>query len=106
MNVENSPPPRPGELDLGAMPREELKRVLVDVLTVKYPGIEQADIDRFLRALDTGNREQIEQTEADIAEKSALWQRAAEDLEGEAGLASGPAVEPAPGAVHPASSGG
>jgi len=65
------------------MQTRQLEEVLIDLLTVKYPGIEQADIDRFFHALDTGNVEQIEQTEADIAEKSALWQRAAMDLSGQ-----------------------
>ena len=83
MNVENSPPDREDDLDLETMQTEQLEQVLVDLLTVKYPGIEQADIKRFFRALDAGNPEQIEQTEADIAEKSALWQRAALDLEGQ-----------------------
>ena len=81
MNSENSPPKRPNELDLQAMQTRQLEQMLVDLLTVKYPGIEQADIERFFHALDAGNIDQIEQTEADIAEKSALWQRAAIDLE-------------------------
>jgi hypothetical protein len=98
MKLENSPPERSGELDLEAMRSEQLERILANLLTVKYPGIEQADIDRFFHALDTGSLEQIEQTEADIAEKSALWQRAAVDLDGQAG----PAAEPA----HPAWTGG
>jgi hypothetical protein len=84
MNSETAPPKRSSELDLEAMQTRQLEEVLIDLLTVKYPGIEQADIDRFFHALDTGNVEQIEQTEADIAEKSALWQRAAMDLEGQA----------------------
>jgi hypothetical protein len=81
MNSEYSPPNRPGELDLQAMQTRQLEQILVNMLTVKYPGVEQADIKRFFHALDAGNIEQIEQTEADIAEKSALWQRAAIDLE-------------------------
>lgn len=84
MNSENSPPNRPGDLDLQAMQTQQLEQILVNLLTVKYPGIEQTDIERFFRALDAGNVEQIEQTEADIAEKSALWQRAAIDLDGQA----------------------
>jgi hypothetical protein len=65
------------------MQSQELEEILIDLLTVKYPGIEQDDIDRFFRALDSGKPDRIEQTEADIAEKSALWQRAALDLEGQ-----------------------
>ena len=102
MNSENSPPHRPDELDLEAMQNQQLEDILIDLLTVKYPGIEQADIDRFFRALDTGSLEQIEQTEADIAEKSALWQRAAVDLDGQADPAAESAAEPA----HPAWTGG
>ena len=101
MNSEHSPPNRPDELDadkkrpaddpradagrrpLEAMQSQELEEILIDLLTVKYPGIEQDDIDRFFRALDSGKPDQIEQTEADIAEKSALWQRAALDIEGQ-----------------------
>jgi hypothetical protein len=80
MNAEKHPPARSGELDLVHMRREELEEVLIDTLIVKYPGIEQADIERLLHVLDTGSAEQIEQTEADIAEKSALWQRAVQAL--------------------------
>jgi hypothetical protein len=81
MNAEKNLPHRPGELDLVHMRREELEEVLIDTLIVKYPGIEQADIERLLHVLDTGSPEQIEQTEADIAEKSALWQRAVQALD-------------------------
>ena len=83
MNSENSPPHRPDELDLEAMQNQQLEEILIDLLTVKYPGIEQVDIERFFRALDSGKPDQIEQTEADMAEKSALWQRAVIDLDGQ-----------------------
>jgi hypothetical protein len=83
MNPENPPPDRPDELDLEPMQTRQLEQMLIDLLTVKYPGIEHADIERFLHALDTGVVEQIEQTEADIAEKSALWQRAVLNLDGQ-----------------------
>ena len=83
MNVKTPPPDREDDLDLETMQTEQLEQVLIDLLTAKYPGIEQADIDRFFRALDSGRPDRIEQTEADIAEKSALWQRAALDLEGQ-----------------------
>ena len=87
MNSENSPPNRPEQLDadkgrpLEAMQSQQLEEILIDLLTVKYPGIEQVDIERFFRALDSGKLDQIEQTEADMAEKSALWQRAVIDLD-------------------------
>jgi hypothetical protein len=81
MKSAKRPPDRSDELDLEAMEPQELEKILTDTLTVKYPGIEQADIERYLRALDSGDPEQVEQTEADLAEKSALWQRAALELE-------------------------
>jgi hypothetical protein len=81
MNAETRPAGKPADLDLEAMQDQQLEEILIQTLTVKYPGIEQADIERYLHALGTGDPEQIEQTEADIAEKSALWQRAASDLD-------------------------
>ena len=81
-NTERSPPQRPGELDLEAMADIELERVLIDLLSVKYPGIEQTDIERFFHALDAGNLDQVERIEADMAQKSAQWKLAALNLEG------------------------
>jgi len=57
-----------------------LEQVLVDLLVVKYPGIEQSDVDRFLAALDHGRVDEVERVEADMALKSQRWQRAAQDL--------------------------
>ena len=79
---ERSPPNRPGELDLEAMADRDLERVLVDLLSVKYPGIEQTDVERFFHALDAGNLDQVERIEADMAQKSAQWKLAALNLEG------------------------
>jgi len=78
---ERSPPKRPGELDLQAMAEPELERVLIDLLNIKYPGIEQTDIERFFHALDAGNLDQVERIEADMAQKSAQWKLAGLNLE-------------------------
>jgi hypothetical protein len=79
---ESPPPKRPGELDLEAMANTELEHVLIDLLSVKYPGIEQTDVERFFHALDAGNLDQVERIEADMAQKSAQWKLAALNLEG------------------------
>jgi hypothetical protein len=54
----------------------ELEQMLTRMLIVKYPGIEQQDIDRLFRAIDIGNLDLIAQTEADLAQKSARWMAA------------------------------
>ena len=79
---ERSPPQKPEDLDLEAMADVELERVLIDLLSVKYPGIEQTDIEHFFHALDAGNLDQVERIEADMAQKSAQWKLAALNLEG------------------------
>jgi hypothetical protein len=68
------------ELDLDALPSGELERILIELLIVKYPGIEQSDVERFFHALDVGDVEQVERIEADMALKSARWRQAALDL--------------------------
>jgi hypothetical protein len=68
------------DLDLDALPSGDLERILIELLIVKYPGIEQADVERFFHALDVGDVEQVERIEADMALKSARWKRAALDL--------------------------
>ena len=54
----------------------ELEQMLTHMLIVKYPGIEQQDVDRLFRAIDAGNLDLIEQVEADLAQKSARWMAA------------------------------
>ncbi|MBN1935004.1 MAG: hypothetical protein JW934_10085 [Anaerolineae bacterium] len=54
----------------------ELEQMLVSMLVVRYPGIEQCDVDRLLTAIATGNVDQIGQAEADMALKSAQWMTA------------------------------
>ena len=68
------------ELDLDALPSGDLERILIELLIVKYPGIEQSDVERFFHALDVGDVEQVERIEADMALKSARWRQAALDL--------------------------
>jgi hypothetical protein len=76
------PPKRPGELDLEAMAGTELEHVLIDMLSVKYPGIEQTDVERFFQALGAGNLDLVLRIEADMAQKSAEWKLAGLNLEG------------------------
>jgi hypothetical protein len=64
---------------------EGLEQVLVDLLIVKYPGIEQQDIDRMFWALDVGAMDQVEEIEADMAVKSARWRLAALDVDDDPG---------------------
>jgi indolepyruvate ferredoxin oxidoreductase alpha subunit len=85
METESQPAQRAGDLELQHMRQEELELVLVDLLIVKYPGIEQPDVYRFFEALDAGDIEDVERIEADIAFKSAQWKMAALDLEGDMG---------------------
>ena len=68
------------DLDLDALPSGDLEHILIELLIVKYPGIEQTDVERFFHALDVGDVEQVEAIEADMALKSARWKRAALDL--------------------------
>ena len=68
------------DLDLDALPSGELEHILLELLIVKYPGIEQADVERFFHALDAGDLDQVERIEADMALKSARWKQAALDL--------------------------
>ena len=53
---------------------------LIELLIVKYPGIEQVDVEHFFHALDIGDVELVERIEADMASKSARWKRAALEL--------------------------
>lgn len=53
-----------------------LEEVLVDLMVVKYPGIEQADVERLLAALRDGDLGLVSHVEAGIALKSAQWLRA------------------------------
>jgi hypothetical protein len=80
MNEQEPPSLEPKRLDLDALPRGDLEEILIELLIVKYPGIEQSDVERLFHALDVGDVEQVERIEADIAQKSARWTQAALDL--------------------------
>ena len=78
--MQDPPSANLDDLDLNALPSGDLERILLELLIVKYPGIEQADVERFFQALDVGDLEQVERIEADMALKSARWKQAALDL--------------------------
>jgi hypothetical protein len=82
MNSAQEPPrpANPERFDLDALPSGDLEEILIELLIVKYPGIEQTDVERFFHALDVGDIEQVERIEADMALKSARWKRAALEL--------------------------
>ncbi|MBN1579351.1 MAG: hypothetical protein JXA89_01515 [Anaerolineae bacterium] len=65
-----------GQFNLDDLLVGELEQMLTRMLIVKYPGIEQKDVDRLFQAIDIGNLDLIEQIEADLAQKSARWMAA------------------------------
>jgi hypothetical protein len=71
---------RSAHTSLDGLGRTDLEQILVDLLIVRYPGIEEEDILRLFAALDHGGVGEVEQVEADMAQKSAQWQQAAQDL--------------------------
>ena len=78
---EHQPGEPLSELSLGDLSVGVLEEVLADLMIVKYPGIEQDDINCLLAALHDGNLSLIEEMEADIAEKSARWMHAVLGIE-------------------------
>ena len=66
---------------LDDMSVELLEQVLFDLMVVKYPGVERADLARLLKALNGGDLARVEEIEADIALKSAQWSRAVLNLD-------------------------
>ena len=76
--MERASPPSTGisQFNLDDLLVGELEQMLTRMLIVKYPGIERHDIERLFRAIDAGNLDQIEQVEADMAQKSAQWMAA------------------------------
>ena len=78
--MQDPPSANQSRLDLNALPKGDLEEILIELLIVKYPGIEQADVEHFFHALDIGDVEQVERIEADMALKSARWTKAALDL--------------------------
>lgn len=69
---------RPSLDDMGI---QDLEQVLVDLLIIKYPGVDEDDIVRMFEALRAGAMDQVGQIEADMAQKSARWSQAALDAE-------------------------
>ncbi len=69
------------EWSLGDLSVGVLEDMLIDLMIVKYPGIEQADIDRLLAALRGSDLGLVSDIEADVAEKSSLWMRAILDID-------------------------
>jgi hypothetical protein len=78
--MQDPPSANQNRLDLNALPKGDLEEILIELLIVKYPGIEQIDVERFFHALDVGDVEQVERIEADMAQKSARWTQAALNL--------------------------
>jgi hypothetical protein len=72
---------RRDELDLDQLPVEVLEQVLFDLMVIKYPGVEQPDLERLLKALSAGDLALVEEIEANIALKSAQWSQAVMDLD-------------------------
>lgn len=69
------------EWSLSDLSTSVLEEMLVDLMVAKYPGIEQADVERLLAALRDGDLGLVSHVEAGIALKSAQWLRAALSVE-------------------------
>jgi hypothetical protein len=74
--MDELPDGGPNEWSLSDLSVGVLEEMLIDLMVVKYPGVEQSDLDRLLHALSEGDLVVVAQIEADIAEKSAEWMRA------------------------------
>ena len=74
--MDEQPDNSPNEWSLSDLSVGVLEEILIDLMVVKYPGVEQSDLDRLLHALSEGDLAIVAQIEADIAEKSAEWMRA------------------------------
>lgn len=74
--MDEQPDRSPNEWSLSDLSVSVLEEILIDLMVVKYPGVEQLDLDRLLHALSEGNLVIVAQIEADIAEKSAEWMQA------------------------------
>jgi len=79
---EDQPCTQPGDLNLDDLSVGVLEEIFADLMVVKYPGVEQSDIERLLAALNDGDLGLAGQIEADIAQKSARWMRAVLDVDG------------------------
>ena len=79
--AEDQPCARPEDLNLDDLSVGVLEEVFADLMIVKYPGVEQADVQRLLAALNDGDLVLVARVEADIAQKSAQWMRAVLDFD-------------------------
>lgn len=70
------------DLNLDDLSVGVLEEIFADLMVVKYPGVEQSDIEHLLAALNDGDLGLAGQIEADIAQKSARWMRAVLDVDG------------------------
>ena len=78
---ERRPERESDEWSLKDLSTSVLEEMLVDLMVAKYPGIEQADVERLLAALRDGDLSLVSHVEAGIALKSAQWLRAAVSVE-------------------------
>ncbi|HUT17589.1 MAG TPA: hypothetical protein VM366_00410 [Anaerolineae bacterium] len=78
---ERRPERESDEWSLKDLSTSVLEEMLVDLMVAKYPGIEQADVERLLAALRDGDLGLVSHVEAGIALKSAQWLRAALSVE-------------------------
>ena len=79
--AEDQPCEQSEDLNLDDLSVGVLEEVFADLMIVKYPGVEQADIGRLLHALNNGDLALVARVEADIAQKSAQWMRAVLDFD-------------------------
>jgi hypothetical protein len=73
---ERWPATESDQLSLSDLSTSVLEEMLVDLMVAKYPGVEQADVERLLAALRDGDLGLVSYVEAGIALKSAQWLRA------------------------------
>ena len=78
---EDQPCERSDQVNLGDLSISVLETILADLMAVKYPGVELADVNRLLAALSSGDLVLVCEVEADIAEKSARWTRFMLDMD-------------------------
>ena len=79
--AEDQPSVQSEDLNLDDLSVGVLEEVFADLMIVKYPGVEQADVRRLLVALNDGDLALVARVEADIAQKSAQWMRAVLDFD-------------------------
>ena len=66
---------------LSEMGIQDLEQVLVDLLIIKYPGVNEDDIVGLFQALRAGAMDEVGQIEADMAQKSAQWRQSGLNVE-------------------------